>query len=91
MIGRTTFDEVSLRVRRAGRCARCGKRTRRVRKLWQTKNPFNVNDRGAPKSRAEIAAELRERARMVEGSALLCVGCEGILPPVARLGDSRRS
>ena len=77
MIGRTTFDEVSLRVRRSGKCARCGKRTRRVHKLWQTANPFNVNGQGAPKSRAEIVAELRERARAVEGSPLLCAGCEG--------------
>jgi hypothetical protein len=70
------FDEVELKELRAGKCSACGKRTRRRIKVWQTMNPFNVNEAGVPKTREEIVGELREELAEEIRRPLLCSGCE---------------
>ena len=58
----TTFNEVSLRVEKSGKCITCGKRRKRVRKFWQILNPFNKKADGTIKSRADIGDEIATEA-----------------------------
>ena len=81
---RVNFDEVVLRVRRLGKCGRCGCRTRLVYKLWQTCNPFNRNADGLPKTRGEIEKELAKEANLERERSLLCRGCQHALVDEAR-------
>lgn len=55
---RITFDEISLKGIKTIKCKDCGKRLRRQIKFSQTRNPFNKNKKGVPKSLYDINAEL---------------------------------
>ena len=57
---RITFEEVCLTGFKVVKCeAGCGRRLQRRHKFWQTLSPFNKNAQGQPKTREEIADELR--------------------------------
>lgn len=58
-----TFDSVKLNVKKSGKCL-CGKRLTRSYTFEQTLNPFNKNDRGFPKTSAEIMTELKAEAEV---------------------------
>ena len=73
---RVVFEELSISHVRDGRCSACGKRTRRIAKVWQTLNPLNKNAVGVPKSRGEIYQELRVDLDVLLSRPLLCTGCE---------------
>ena len=74
---RIDFSELFLKKTRSGKCATCGKRTRRIYKAWQTKNPFNLNRDGIPKGTDEIMAELATEIDGLVNTPLFCTGCEG--------------
>ena len=69
---RVVFDEVSTRSRWAFRCPACHKRLVRIKKFYQTLNPFNLNRRGEPKTSAEILAELRIEVNSWQASDVYC-------------------
>lgn len=70
------FTELFLKKTRSGKCATCGKRTRRIYKAWQTRSPFNLNSEGIPKSADEIMVELAAEIERLVNTPLLCTGCE---------------
>ena len=70
------FNELFLKKTRSGKCATCGKRTRRIYKAWQTKNFFNLNNDGIPKSTEEIMKELEAEIAGLVTAPLLCTICE---------------
>jgi hypothetical protein len=69
---RVKFDEIQVRRVLAGKCARCGKATRRTLVLGQTVNPFNKGNDGEPKTRAEIGAELHSEMDEKAKEPLFC-------------------
>lgn len=68
----TTYQEVSLRAEKSGKCITCGKRRKRARKFWQTLNPFNKNPDGAVKSAADIIEELKPKIRAWKKEPIDC-------------------
>ena len=70
------FVELFLKKTRSGKCAGCGRRTRRVYKAWQTTSPFNFNRDGIPKSPGEIMKELEAEIAGLVTTPLLCTICE---------------
>jgi len=78
MIIHTTFDEVSLTGYKTVRCTGCGRRLKRQRKFWQTRNPYNKNSEGYPKSAYEIREELSQDIRVWEKESETCSKCEQI-------------
>jgi hypothetical protein len=70
------FHKVSLRDRRSGKCSRCGKRTTRTLKAWQTLNPLNKAADGLPKTLEQIFSELKQDILKWRESPLRCSRCE---------------
>lgn len=58
---RVTFEEVGHTVVAKWRCAGCNKRGRKQRTFTATINPWNVNEDGTQRSRAEILDVLRAK------------------------------
>ena len=54
------FERVPLTVHKSVPCTGCGKKVRRQRTFEQTRNPFNKNADGFPKSYGDIYRELNE-------------------------------
>lgn len=54
----TQFLEIGLGGKKRFRCS-CGKRVARQRRFWQTLNPYNLNEKGNPKTHGQIMAECR--------------------------------
>lgn len=73
---RTTFNEVATHREKKGKCAKCGKRTKRRMKFWQTINPFNKNKDGSIKTVRQIDAELAKEADVWTAKPVYCSGCE---------------
>lgn len=72
-----TFEAVRIAAHDRFNCAHCGKRRERVREFEQTLNPFNRNEKGEPKSREEILAEVREEAKVwLARNSKVCKTCE---------------
>ena len=68
----TTFNEVSLRVEKTGKCITCGKRRKRVEKFWQTLNPFNKKADGTIKNPFDIRREIAIEARKWKEKPIDC-------------------
>lgn len=73
---RTNFDAVVSSQVRSGKCAGCGKKTTRRVKVEHTVNPFNKTADGRPKTRAEVAADVRAELEAKVKEPLCCSGCE---------------
>ena len=58
----TRFARVEVRAQRKGKCETCGKRWTKTRTFWHSVNPFNTRADGAPKSRAEVLADVQAEA-----------------------------
>lgn len=54
----TRFERVPLTVKKSVPCTECGKAVRRQRTFEQTRNPWNKNADGRPKTYADIYREL---------------------------------
>lgn len=102
-MGLINFDSVKMSQVRSGKCATCGKRTRRNITVEKTVNPFNRTEQpegdyrpggdadrprvlaevdmsaGRPKTRPEVAADVRAELEARVKAPLLCTGCEA--PP----------
>lgn len=72
---RVTFEEVSYRAAKSGRCA-CGKQRTRQRKFWGTINPFNKNTDGSIRTRSEIYTSLKQQAADWKLEPITCAKCE---------------
>mgnify|MGYP000376144064 CR=1 FL=1 len=60
----TTYEELSHSEQRTGNCPVCGARRKRSRTFTQTINPWNTDpDTGAPRTRKQIYAALREQGQ----------------------------
>lgn len=70
------FNEISATGTRSGVCRFCGKRGRRQRRFYQTLNPFNRNEQGAPKTAAEISVEVSAEAHEWSLGEFVHAGCE---------------
>lgn len=68
----TNFEEVSIRAEKSGKCIICGKRRKRVRKFWQTLNPFNKNPDGTVKQPFEIRKEIAAQAAVWTKEPINC-------------------
>lgn len=71
------FPEIVRTGIATGKCDVCGKRFRYQRRFWQTRNPFNVNEHGAPKTSGEIYEELVAEARQWSEGIKRHTKCEG--------------
>ena len=71
-----TFEEVSTKRTKTGKCEACGKRASRTEKFYQTISPFNKNDKGEVKNRDEIWDEILEEAQEWMKKPLYHVKCE---------------
>jgi hypothetical protein len=72
----TTFEVVETASHRAGKCSKCGKRTSRTVRFWQTLNPFNTGGRSRPKTREEIVTENRAARAAYDAKPFTCVRCD---------------
>lgn len=70
------FSEVTLRGEKRGKCVSCGKRRKRVKRVFQTINPFNKGPDGLPKTRERILHELREELVRWQRKPIDCCGDE---------------
>ena len=68
----STFNEVSIRAEKSGKCIICGKKRKRVRKFWQTLNPFNKKADGTVKSPSDIREELAVKVRKWKEEPIDC-------------------
>lgn len=75
MSGRTIkFDKVSIKGTKSYVCEDCGKRRRETQEFYQTMSPFNLDADGQPKTRKQIADEVRaERDAWRPGPKCGCV------------------
>lgn len=73
---RTNFNAVVSSQVRSGKCAGCGKPTRRNVKVEHTVNPFNKTADGRPKTREEVAADVRAELKQRCSEPLKCSQCE---------------
>jgi len=74
MLTTTVFDKIEHLAIKTGKCG-CGKRRRRQKTFWQTRNPFNKNKKGFVKTRNEIVEELRKEAEVWKKEPLTCDNC----------------
>lgn len=76
---RVNFQVVQTKVTRTIACPDCGKKMKRTRNFEQTINPFNTNDDGTVKDRAQIQKEnaVKAKAWVAEAgtSVELCKAC----------------
>lgn len=80
-----SYAEISLPGYRSGRCAKCGGKAERMRRFWQTVNPWNLGPDGKPKTREQIELDLREERIEWERTPLLHKRCEGRGDTLARV------
>lgn len=57
-----TFQPVTAYRERTGKCPVCGKSVKRSKKFQCTINPFNLNERGVPRSYAEVRDQVDAKA-----------------------------
>lgn len=60
----TTFERHTATGVRTGICPVCHRHGKRQRTFARTVNPWNTNPDGTPKSRAEVAADVRADAEL---------------------------
>ena len=70
------FQQFHLRRERPGKCAGCGKKTKRVIRISETLNPFNKNAAGNPKTVVEIRESLDAKMKNELAKPLHCIACE---------------
>ncbi len=84
------FEEIKYSQPRSGKCSVCGKRTKRMISESATVNPFNRTEQGAevrvlsdvdmskgrPKTREEVAADVRAKLAAKAAEPLKCSRCE---------------
>ena len=70
----TTFTEVSIRAEKSSKCITCGKKRKRIRRFWQTLNPFNKKADGTPKNASDIREEEIINARAWKKEPIDCCG-----------------
>lgn len=72
-----TFDKVSIRASKAGRCPECGRPAKRSQEFWQTISQFNVDKTtGLPRTRAQIKLVLAEEIKAWAALPTYHKGCE---------------
>ena len=77
---RYDFERITAPATVTRKCA-CGKWSGRSKTFWQTVNPFNRNDDGTVKTRAEVAADVHREAAEWR-PVYNCPGCGApVLPP----------
>lgn len=54
-----TFQEVSFKRHKTGKCIVCGKQVKLTEKFWGTINPFNKNEDGTIRTREDIWSKLK--------------------------------
>lgn len=74
---RMTFNEVAVNPSKSGICPVCGKKATRSAKFFQTLNPFNTNDDGSVKTRAQIYDELAIKVAEWKTKPTFHAKCEG--------------
>ena len=74
---RMTFNEVAVNPSKSGICPVCGKKATRSAKFFQTLNPFNTNDDGSLKTRAQIYDELAVKVAEWKTKPTFHAKCEG--------------
>ncbi len=62
-IRRIQFRKISVKATRRWKDPETGKPRQETREFWQTENPFNCGEDGAPKTREQIYAEINSQAR----------------------------
>lgn len=67
-----TFDDVSVRAERSGKCAVCGKRWKRSKVFRHTVNPWNKTDDGKVKTREQVRSDV-----IAEANAWQPEHCDG--------------
>lgn len=72
----TTFTTVKHKECKSGKCAKCGKRTKRQCTFEATINPFNKNADGVPKSYGEVLQDVKAQGAEWSRKPILCAGCE---------------
>lgn len=72
----TTYEKVQRRCQKSGPCAVCGVVTSRSITLWHTLNPWNKNEDGTVRTRAEIALILADEAKEWMGQPVVHARCE---------------
>jgi hypothetical protein len=72
----TRFERVPLTVKKSVPCTVCGKKVRRQRTFEQTRNPWNRNAAGQPKSYADIYRELDAKGAAWKAEPETHAGCE---------------
>lgn len=73
---RIRFEVVKHHVSKSGKCAACGKRTKRSKTFEATINPYNRNAQGIPKTRAEIRVDLVAKGDAWLAMPMSCASCE---------------
>jgi hypothetical protein len=73
---RYVFEEVTATGRKSGECVVCGKRAVRMQDFTNTINPWNRNDDGTTRTRAEIQKIVSWQARAWEHEPLMHAKCE---------------
>ncbi len=79
VIEKKRYLEISLKEMRQGHCAGCGERTRKTVRVWQTRNPWNLNKHGRLKTETEIRLELMEEIARWRRKPLYCRRCESVI------------
>ena len=77
---RRTFRVIELKRPVMAKCKKCGRRFRRIAKVYQTMNPWNQNERGIPRNESEIREALRNEIvveqRRIVTQGIVCRSCE---------------
>lgn len=76
----THFHKIGLTIRKRFVCA-CGRRLTRLKRFYQTQNPWNTDAGGKPKSQVQIFNEVRLEAATWQLEADPCTHLVRILRP----------
>ena len=70
------YEQVSLRPEKSGPCAVCGKPAKRSTTISNTINPFNRNEDGTVRTRAEVAENVLRLAKEWQAEPVMHAKCE---------------
>lgn len=73
---RETYEEIGFTFEKFGKCSVCGKRRKRIKRFWQTYNPFNKRADGEIKTPEEIRDEVTAKGRAWRDAQMVCASCE---------------
>lgn len=73
---RHIYEPVSAKVSKSGLCTVCGRKATRTKTFTNTVNPFNKNEDGTVRTRAEVWANVRRLAEEWKSLPVTHGGCE---------------